>query len=52
MESTLVSEKPVKNVKKLSPEGNWENVSFTVQNGVITVDTTAYTLDPVMLILE
>ena len=48
----LVSEKPVKNVKKLSPDGKWENVNFTVQNGVITVDTTAYTLDPVMLILE
>ena len=48
----LVSEKPVKNVKKLSPDGKWENVNFTVQNGVITVDTTAYTLDSVMLILE
>ena len=48
----LVSEKPVKNIKKLSPDGKWENVNFTLQNNVITVDTTAYTLEPVILILE
>ena len=48
----LVCSKTVNGVKKLSPDGKWEEVGFTEKDGIITVDTTAYTLDPVMLILE
>ena len=48
----LVCQKDVKSVKMLSPDGKWEAVEFTKRDGIITVDTTAYTLDPVMLILE
>lgn len=48
----LVCQKDVKIVKMLSPDGKWEAVEFTKRDGIITVDTTAYTLDPVMLILE
>ena len=50
---TLVCDKPVTKIEKLMPDGSFRTIGFTEGNdGVLTLDTPAYTLDPVILILS
>ncbi len=48
-EITLVSEKPVKKILALSPDGKWQEVEFSEENGVLILDRMAITLMPVVL---
>ena len=49
---TLVSEKPVNEITMLLPSGEWQSVSFEVKDGVLTVNTPAKILHPVILKLK
>lgn len=49
---TLVSEKPVTKIEKLNCNGEREEVSFKLVDGVLELDCPAYTLDPVILFLK
>jgi len=49
---TLVSEKPVSKIEKLTPDGERENVEFKSHDGVLELDEPAYTLNPVILFLK
>ena len=49
---TLVSEKPVTKIEKLNSEGEREEVSFRLVDGVLELDEPAYTLNPVILFLK
>lgn len=51
-EIPLVVKQQVKQVKMLRPNGIFENVIFHMENDRCTVETPAYTLNPVILILE
>ena len=49
---TLVSEKPVSKIEKLTPDGEREEVAFKLVDGVLELDEPAYTLNPVILFLK
>ncbi len=51
-EITLVSEREVKEIYALSPDGKWQEVAFTAENGRLVLDLVAITLMPVALRLE
>jgi len=48
---TLVSEKAVKRIEILTPEGNRRECDFTISDGTLIIDEPAYTLNPVILFL-
>ena len=48
----LVVDRPVKCIRRLMPDGSYAELTFTADGNRVTVDTPAYTLDPVILILE
>ena len=47
----LVTEKPVVRAEKLLPDGTRGAVTFSEENGVLTLETACNTLDPVILFL-
>ena len=49
---TLVADRAVNSIKRLTPDGKWENVDFAYNGEVLTLELSAYTLDPVILILS
>ncbi len=49
---TLVSEKPVTKIEKLTPDGEREEVAFKYADDTLELDCPAYTLDPVILFLK
>ncbi|MBR5444866.1 MAG: hypothetical protein IKV57_02010 [Clostridia bacterium] len=50
---TLAAEKPVTKIEKLMPDGSFREIGFTKdENGILTLDTPAGVLDPVILILS
>ena len=51
-EIPLVVDRTVTSVRYLLPDGSYANAAFTADGNRITVDLPAYTLDPVILILE
>ena len=52
-EVTLVCEKTVTKISKIDPDGSYSDCGFTVdENGIITVNTPAAILDPVLLTIE
>lgn len=51
-EITLVCERKVNSVKALQPDGSYKAVGFTEKDGVMTVDTPANILTPVILIIK
>ncbi len=48
----LVCDKPVSSITRLTPDGQWENVSFAQNDGRLTLDLTCQTLLPEMLMLQ
>ncbi len=48
----LTVDRPVKYIRRLMPDGSYAELTFTADGDSVTVDTPAYTLDPVILILE
>ena len=48
----LESETPLGKIFSLSPDGKWEEISFSAENGRISLDLSAITLMPVALRLE
>ncbi len=48
----LVVEKAVKGVKMLSPDGQFQDVEYTLDSNKLTVNTPAHILSPVILTLE
>ena len=48
-EISLVSERTVKEIYTLTPSGKWKEVEFSDENGTLTLDLMAITLNPVAL---
>ena len=51
-EIPLVVDRPVNRVRRLLSDGSYADIPFTVSGHLVTIETPAYTLDPVILILE
>ena len=49
---TLAADRPVAKIEKLLPDGSFREIAFTEENGILTLDTHAGVLDPVVLILS
>ena len=51
-EVELCVDRPVSRIEKLMPDGTLRALSFTEKNGVFTLDTACYTLDPLVLLIH
>ena len=48
----LVLEKPVRRIQRLMPNGTYEDIVFTHEDGRIELSLTVYPFDPVILLIE
>ena len=51
-ELPLVTERPIRRIQRLLPDGTYEDVSFTQKGDRAELSLTAYPFDPVILLLE
>ncbi len=51
-EITLKSDRAVSEIKLLQPDGSYKTADFSLKDGIITVDTPAHILTPVIMIIK